>query len=104
MTLRLHTVFLPVNFQMTSSNLAVCFLPSFFRMQPVAPSNKSASVSHKNEAATVPQWDHKSAITCITFLINNVEELFEVNDVVLFKYIYIHYNLSEYVPCICSFV
>lgn len=67
-----------VALQMNASNLAVCFLPSFFRAHPSASYVGDLKMANHADGGTSPGWDHKVAVTCITFLINNSSFIFQV--------------------------
>lgn len=64
--------------QMNASNLAVCFLPSFFRAHPSASYVGDLKMANHADGGTSPGWDHKVAVTCITFLINNSSSIFQI--------------------------
>lgn len=73
---------------MNASNLAVCFLPSFFRPQALSSSAahvvdaklclQSSQVTEASDGSTSPVLDHRTAVACICFLINNANSAFQV--------------------------
>jgi deleted in liver cancer protein len=66
--------------QMNASNLAVCFLPSFFRTHPSTSFVGELKSGNQTDhvGAISPAWDHKVAVACITFLINNSRSIFQI--------------------------
>lgn len=74
--------------QMNASNLAVCFLPSFFRPRELPSSSachvveteSSAQATDTPDRSTSPIWDHKVAVMCLSFLISNASSAFQIPD------------------------